>query len=77
MTALGLDDHHSRVDLSEMRVQSTLRALDKRLAQWKAESAWETHIGMPNPSVSSDQATTYYCNSVSSASLSLHSTQTS
>jgi hypothetical protein len=39
-TALGLEDHHSRPDLGDIRIQSTLRALDKQLFQWKDKIDW-------------------------------------
>jgi hypothetical protein len=38
--ALGIDDHHSRVDLNDVRIQSTLRALDKQLIRWKEKANW-------------------------------------
>jgi hypothetical protein len=38
--ALGLDDHHSRADLGDVRIQSILRALNKQINQWKEKTNW-------------------------------------
>jgi len=40
--ALGLDDHQYRADLSEFRTQSTLRAIDKQINEWKETIDWPT-----------------------------------
>jgi hypothetical protein len=45
-TALGLEDHNNQVNIGDLRIQSTLRALDKQLMQWKLKSNWDHLNGM-------------------------------
>ena len=40
--ALGLDDYQSHTNLSDFRTQSTLRALDMQINEWKETIDWRT-----------------------------------